>query len=53
LPKNASCCEALQAEDYSARKSKYFIWEDDPAESTTKQFIKDLMKASASMGSKP
>jgi len=35
---------------YSARKSKYFIWEDNPAESTTKQFIKDLTKAAASLG---
>jgi hypothetical protein len=37
---------------YSARKSKYYIWEDNPAESTTKQFIKDLMKAAAAGGSR-
>lgn len=30
---------------YSTKKSKYFIWENNPAESTTKQFIKDLFKA--------
>lgn len=36
---------------YSARKSKYFVWEDNPAESTTKQFIKDLLKAAALGGS--
>lgn len=35
---------------YSARKSKYFVWEDNPAESTTKQFIKDLTKAAAALG---
>lgn len=32
---------------YSARKTKYFVWEANPAESTTKQFIKDLTKAAA------
>lgn len=35
---------------YSARKSKYFVWEDNPAESTTKQFIKDLTKTAATLG---
>ena len=38
---------------YSTRKSKYFVWEDNPAESTTKQFIKDLTKAAALAGSSP
>ena len=37
---------------YSARKAKYFIWEDNPAESTTKQFLKDLTKAAAATGDK-
>ena len=37
---------------YSARKSRYFVWEDNPAESTTKQFIKDLIKVAALSGSK-
>jgi len=37
---------------YSARKAKYFIWEDNPAESTTKQFIKDLTKAASIPGEK-
>lgn len=32
---------------YSVRKTKYFVWEDNPAESTTKQFIKDLTKVAA------
>lgn len=35
---------------YSTRKSKYFVWEDNPAESTTKQFVKDLTKAAALAG---
>lgn len=35
---------------YSARKTKYFVWEDNPAESTTKQFIKDLLKVAALSG---
>jgi hypothetical protein len=35
---------------YSTRKSKYFVWEDNPAESTTKQFLKDLVKAAATAG---
>lgn len=30
---------------YSVIKSKFFAWDDNPAESTTKQFIKDLSKA--------
>jgi hypothetical protein len=38
---------------YSARKSKYFIWDSNPAESTTKQFIKDLTKAAAAAGTNP
>jgi len=29
---------------YSSTKSKYYIWEDQPAKSTTKQFLKDLNK---------
>jgi hypothetical protein len=35
---------------YSARKTKYFVWEDNPAESTTKQFLKDLTRAAALAG---
>ncbi|QQS42211.1 MAG: hypothetical protein IPM63_04505 [Acidobacteriota bacterium] len=35
---------------YSVRKTKYYIWEDNPAESTTKQFVKDLQKAAALSG---
>ena len=35
---------------YSARKSKYYVWEDNPAESTAKQFIKDLTKVAALSG---
>lgn len=30
---------------YSTRKTKYYVWEDNPAKSTTKQFLKDLGKA--------
>jgi hypothetical protein len=30
---------------YSTRKSKYYLWEDNPAKSTTKQFLSDLNKA--------
>lgn len=37
---------------YSTRKTKYFVWEDNPAESSTRQFIKDLTKA-AVLNSKP
>ena len=29
---------------YSTKKTKYYIWERNPAESATKQFIKDLTK---------
>ena len=32
---------------YTARKTKYFVWEDNPAESATKQFIKDLVRTTA------
>lgn len=30
---------------YQVRKSKYFVWEDNPAESATKQFVKDITRA--------
>jgi hypothetical protein len=29
---------------YTTRKTKYFVWEGNPAESTTKQFLKDFSK---------
>lgn len=32
---------------YSTRKTKYFVWENNPAESTTKQFLKDIRNVAA------
>lgn len=32
---------------YSTRKTKYFVWENNPAESTTKQFVKDFRNVAA------
>jgi hypothetical protein len=33
---------------YSTLKSKYYVWTDNPAKSTTKQFLKDLEKIASS-----
>ncbi|CAN5683004.1 hypothetical protein BH24ACI2_BH24ACI2_09090 [soil metagenome] len=33
---------------YSTKKSKYYVWENNPAESTTKQFLKDFEKVASS-----
>lgn len=46
MPSTAGEAERLRMV-YSVRKSKYFVWEDNPAESTAKQLLKDLQKASA------
>ncbi len=46
MPSDAPSSERSR-QVYQIRKSKYFVWEDNPAESTAKQFVKDLTRAAS------